>query len=152
MEQRRPSPRLFAMCMLLLIAGSGIWMWLNERPQGVHQWRQTDCASQARNYDKHDLPLLQPQMHSQLGKEGYAASEFPIIYYIVGKEYAAFGYHEYLFRITNLLICIAGLWAIYAMSCRFIPDRRLQLLPMSAMPRILCISRICKTKSANMKG
>lgn len=130
MEQNRPSPRLFALCILLLMAGSGIWLWLNERPQGIHQWRQTDCTAQAWNYAKHDLPLLKPQVHNLAGKDGYAASEFPIIYYIVGKAYTLFGYHEYVFRITNLLIFIAGLWAIYAMSCRFISDKRLQLVPM----------------------
>ena len=44
------------------------------RPQSVHTWRQTDCASQAYNYFKHDKNFFKPEISLQCSddfKTGY---------------------------------------------------------------------------------
>lgn len=102
---------------------------LNKRPQGIHQSRQSDCASYTLNYYQNDRPFLKPQTHTLTGKDGNAASEFPILYYFTAQLYKLFGPHEYLLRVLNLIIFYLGLCALFALSLRIIRDPRLALLP-----------------------
>jgi hypothetical protein len=87
-----------------------------KRPDSFHTWRQTDCTSLALNYYQLDLPFLEPQTHNLLGNNGKGVGEFPIIYYIVGKLYKVFGYHEFIFRIVNTLIFFLGLFYLFKLS------------------------------------
>lgn len=104
---------------IVLFFSSGLFKAMDVKPIGVHQWRQTDCASFALNYYQNNTPFLKPQMHNQTGSNGYAASEFPIIYFITGKLYAVFGFHEWVFRSVNLLFFFVGLWYLFLIVRRF---------------------------------
>lgn len=88
------------------------------RPNSVHMWRQSDCASYAMNYYQNNMPFFQPQTHTLTGTNGHAASEFPLVYYIAGKLYGVLGPHEYILRLLNLLIFTAGLYALFSLSKR----------------------------------
>jgi len=60
---------------------------INYRPQAIHSWRQTDCASQALNYANKDINFFKPQLHCLLSDNyttGYCTEEFPILYFTVG--------------------------------------------------------------------
>jgi len=87
-----------------------------KRPQGVHVWRQTDCASMALNYYQKDLPLLKPQMHFRFNVKAEAMGEFPLMYYIVGKLYSIFGYHDAVYRMFWYLIAFLGSFCLYRLS------------------------------------
>ena len=89
---------------------------LFKRPQGVHVWRQTDCTSLALNYYQKDLPLLRPQMHHRFQGDSEAMGEFPIMYFLVGKLYSVFGYHEFIYRGIWWLISFAGSFCLYRLA------------------------------------
>ena len=64
----------------------GLFDTMDRGPYSQHQWRQVDCLSITENYYQNNLPFLEPEMHWQgEGESGKAISEFPILYYAVGK-------------------------------------------------------------------
>ena len=91
-----------------------------KRPQSVHHWRQSDCASLALNYYQDGMRFFQPQTHNltSLGAtSSYSApSEIPIAYYSVAILYKIFGYHDYIFRLFNTMIFFLGLFYLFK-SC-----------------------------------
>ncbi len=89
---------------------------LFKRPQSVHIWRQTDCTSLALNYHQNDLPLLHPQMHFRFNPNAEAMGEFPVMYYLVGKLYDIFGFHEFIYRLFWLIIMFIGSFSLYRLS------------------------------------
>ena len=97
---------------------------LFKRPQSVHHWRQADCASLALNYYQDGMNFFQPQTHnltSDLFTTGYTStSEMPILYYAVAVLYKIFGYHEFLYRLLNLLIFFTGLFYLYKLLYKLI--------------------------------
>ncbi len=110
-------PRFSLGYMLIIIVSMSLYYNYQEilfyRPQSVHQWRQCDGLSFALNYYQDNNPLLQPSTHF-LGSDltGKAAAEFPLLYYFTAKLWKIFGYHEYIFRLVNLLIFVFGLIAL----------------------------------------
>ena len=90
---------------------------LFKRPQSVHRWRQSDCASLALNYYQTGMHFLQPQTHN-LTSDGnttgfVATSEIPIGYYFIAILYKTFGYHDYIYRIVNTSIFLIGLLFLF---------------------------------------
>lgn len=55
-------------------------------------------------------------MLNQTGWNGYAASEFPLTYFISGKLYSVFGFHEAVFRCVNLFFFFTGLLFLYGLG------------------------------------
>ncbi|MFM7310921.1 MAG: ArnT family glycosyltransferase [Flavobacteriales bacterium] len=106
-----------------MFALSLIYSWpaiLPLRPQGVHVWRQTDCLSLADHYYRTDESLLEPQIHcyiSDANTTGKTASEFPGIYYVVGKLWKIFGKHEWMYRLLSMLLFMSSLW-LFAKALR----------------------------------
>ena len=88
-----------------------------KRPQSVHKWRQSDCASIALNYYQNGMHFFQPETHnltSDGGTTGNACpSEIPALYYTVAGLYKIFGYHESIFRILNTLLFFIGLFYLF---------------------------------------
>ncbi len=82
--------------------------------QSIHLWRQCDCLSQAMNYSQDDNSFFEPSIH-YLGGDGTgkAISDFPLIYYSVGKLWKIFGHHEYIYRALMLLLFFLGLLAVF---------------------------------------
>ncbi len=83
------------------------------RPQSVHQWRQCDCLSFTLNFYHNDGSFFAPVIH-YLGRDGdgKTVSDFPLLYYGIGKLWKITGYHEYIYRLIVLLISFAGLAAL----------------------------------------
>lgn len=87
---------------------------LTNRPSSIHQWRQSDCLSITMNYYMEGRNFFEPAIHwVGDGKDGKTVSDFPIIYYSVAKLWSIFGYHEFIFRLVNLLIVFSGLFCLY---------------------------------------
>ena len=107
---------LFILFILGLIYLIGIPDYLNLRPQGPHQWRQSDCLSFTLNYSRQDNSLFEPEIHNLMsdnGESGLTAGEFPLLYYSVGKIWKVTGQQEWLYRLINLSIFILGLFALF---------------------------------------
>ena len=123
-------PKLaFGVYLVLLLLTADVQHTLFYRPQSVHQWRQADCTSQSLNYYQNKVSFWTPQLHTRQGKNGYATSEFPLLYYVVGKLYSLFGFHEFLHRGLNLLIAVLSWWLLFLFSSRLIGNAWLGLIP-----------------------
>ena len=86
------------------------------RPTSVHIWRQTDCASLAYMYYAKDLSLLEPEMHNYIsddGTSGRTLGEFTGLYWLVGKLYTLFGFHEFIYRLVGIILFMLALWAVF---------------------------------------
>jgi hypothetical protein len=62
------------------------------------------------------MKFFRPETHSLSSDNnttGYAAGEFPLLYYSVAALYKIFGPHEAVFRIFNMLIFFSGLYALF---------------------------------------
>ncbi|MDX2247939.1 MAG: glycosyltransferase family 39 protein [Bacteroidia bacterium] len=80
-------------------------------PEGIHSWRQSDCASMAWNYYSTTANFFTPHFHNLFwGGTGSSAGEFPLIYWVSGMLYRLLGPGEWIFRSLNILIVFAGLW------------------------------------------
>jgi len=88
---------------------------LTKGPLNTHLWKQTDCLSLTRNFSR-GASFFSPEMNSQLGdkfRSGHTASEFPVLYYIVGMIWKFFGESYVSYRLFYLMILFAGLFAFY---------------------------------------
>jgi hypothetical protein len=92
------------------------------RPYSIHQWRQADCLSITMNYYKENLNFFEPAVYWSGTKEGRTVSEFPIIYYTVAQLWKIFGYHEFIFRLVNILIVFSGLFCLFKFIFEFLSD------------------------------
>jgi predicted membrane-bound mannosyltransferase len=91
-------------------------------PQSTDMWRQADCLSIAINYMQHGFHFFEPQVHFQFNQQGYAAGEFPLIYFLAAILFKVFGVKYYLFRGINLLIFFIGLNYLVKLSAKYIQD------------------------------
>lgn len=107
---------VFITCLIIVCFIYNYHQIIRLRPRSVHQWRQTDCASIALNYYGGNMNFFHPEMHWR-GRyaDGKFIEEFPIIYYLVAMLWKIFGYHEFIFRLINLSIVFAGLFALKKM-------------------------------------
>lgn len=101
--------------------------WTHEPPLSVHQWRQADGASMALRYAQDGLQWAQPRVHNLLGHEGEGVGELPLLYYIAGACYRAWGEDPIYFRGLSLLLWLAGLWALGQLLWRRTQDLLLSL-------------------------
>ncbi len=88
---------------------------LQKKNGAIHQWRQADCLSITQNYYKENLPIHTPKIHHISDKTGErgVASEFPILYYIVGNIWKITGQQEWIFRLLNVLIAFLGMFYLF---------------------------------------
>ncbi|MEL6844074.1 MAG: glycosyltransferase family 39 protein, partial [Bacteroidota bacterium] len=100
---------------------------LHEPPQSIHKWRQSDSASWAWNYYHGSANLFKPQFNN-LANEQKAASEFPIVYWLVGMFYRLFSPHHAWFRGLQLLIVFSGFWALYRWAILVLTDQTWSIL------------------------
>jgi 4-amino-4-deoxy-L-arabinose transferase-like glycosyltransferase len=81
------------------------------------------------NYYQNELSFWTPQLHNRAGQDGFAASEFPLLYYVVGKLYGIFGHHEFLHRGLSLLLALLGWWLLFRLSSHLIGNEWLGMMP-----------------------
>jgi hypothetical protein len=115
---------VFALFVLLFLTTKSYHI-IDSKPLSIHAWRQSDCAAQAINYYQNGVGLFEPQTMTHTGKDGHAASEFPILYYVTGKLYHLFGVHEAILRSINLLFFVVGLYFLFLLCKRFLYDNLL---------------------------
>lgn len=83
-----------------------------QRPFGIHLWRQTDGLSFARHYYDNGLNFFDIRIFQLVFQDlssAKTAGEFTGIYYIVAVLWKLFGVHEWIFRAVTLTIFILGM-------------------------------------------
>lgn len=108
----------------------GIYNILPLRPQSVHQWAQCDRASVAWNYYKGYADFFHPRVNNTDNGTGITGLEFPIVQYFVSVLYRLFGFHEWLYRLTTLIVFTLGAISVFKLSYYFLKDKLLGLLIM----------------------
>jgi hypothetical protein len=97
-----------------------------KRPQSVHNWRQSDCASLTLNYYQNGMKFFKPEVHAlisdNLSTGNAATSEIPLLYYGVAGLYKIFGYHDYIYRIINTFIFLFGLYSLFLLFTKLQVD------------------------------
>jgi hypothetical protein len=89
--------------LLLLLYLQDYFTLLHKAPFGVHFIRQTDTTAFGENYLFRETPFWQPHIWHLDGGEGKAASEFPLLYWIVAKIALYTGSNlTFLMRLTAL--------------------------------------------------
>ncbi len=83
------------------------------RPGSIHQWRQTDCLSIAKNYYEEGMNFFTPKLHYQGVKDGKAVSEFPILNYSAAALWKIFGEHEYIYRFLEYFIFLCSIFVLF---------------------------------------
>lgn len=76
----------------------------------IHAWRKSDCLSITYNYYKGN-DFLHPEcniLFSDDNTTGYAAGEFPGLYWFVGNIWKITGYSEPIYRLVVFLFMITG--------------------------------------------
>lgn len=99
------------------------------KPFGTHTWRQSDSASQFRNFYQNGTALWKPQLMNQTGREGIAVAEFPITYYVAAQFAKVFGYSEAWCRGIHWLLFVTASLCLYLMALRFIDNPVIAVIP-----------------------
>ncbi len=98
---------------------------LTYKPQSIHKWRQSDCASITLNYYQHGMKFFHPEVHNLASDNrttGYAVGECPVLYYFIASLYKIFGHHDLIYRLVNTFLFLIGLFALYKFLERWLND------------------------------
>jgi 4-amino-4-deoxy-L-arabinose transferase-like glycosyltransferase len=63
------------------------------------------------------------------GYNGYAISEFPVLYWMTGKLYKVFGYHELIARLVTYSVFLIGLIFLFELCFKFFKNKWFALVP-----------------------
>jgi hypothetical protein len=109
----RHSAWVFTLLVCICCAWFGYFKFMDLRPQGNHQWRQTDCLSITRNYYEENRPFLQTATHF-LGRDGtgQTMSEFPLVYAGMAQLWRLTGPSERMYRWVVFAFLLGGMVAM----------------------------------------
>lgn len=126
---------VFLVIFVILSIHFKFYETINLPPQSTDLWRQADCYSIALNYYQNGFHFFKPQVHFLFTQNGYAAGEFPLIYFVSAILFKFFGVHYFLFKGLNLLVFFSGLYFLYKIGYRFLND--------AIFPLIICVLYFC---------
>lgn len=92
---------------------------ITKRPTIVHQWRQTDCLSIAKNYYEEGMDFFNPKIHFQGNLNGKAVSEFPILNYTVAALWKVFGEHEFIYKLLEYFLFVLCIFILFNTLLKF---------------------------------
>ena len=91
-------------------------------PQGIHFIRQTDCLSFVRYYSNHGMSFFEPGVFNLSSRDGKAACEFPILYYLTALFYKLIGEHEFILRLINITMVSFGFFCLFRLLTLLLKD------------------------------
>jgi len=74
------------------------------------------------NYYQDNRDFFRPAINFIGEHGGRTISEFPIIYFSVAQLWKIFGFHEFIFRLIDVLIVFSGLYSLFRLSRDFLSD------------------------------
>ena len=89
------------------------------RPGSIHQWRQADCLSIAKNYYEEGMHFFEPKIHFQGPTGGKAVSECPILNYTAAALWKVFGEHEYIYRLLEYFLYVISAFVLFNSLLRY---------------------------------
>jgi predicted membrane-bound mannosyltransferase len=113
---------VFGIIFVILSIHFKFYETINLPPQSTDLWRQADCFTIALNYYQNGFHFFKPQVHFLFEQNGYAAGEFPLIYFVSALLFKIFGVHYFLFKGLNLLIFYTGLYSLFKVSVKLTND------------------------------
>ncbi len=90
--------------------------FLNMPPRSIHVWRQCNTLAVARNFYLEDMNILRPRVDRRLDSDGVTGMQFPSYEYLVACFYHLFGEHDWVHRVTALLISFTGVFGMYLLT------------------------------------
>jgi 4-amino-4-deoxy-L-arabinose transferase-like glycosyltransferase len=87
-----------------------------------HAYRQCQTASMARNYVRHGMHFLNPEVDTE-GPPTRTGTEFPIYSYLLAGAYQVFGVHEILGRLLSMVFAAWGAVFLYLFVRRRLGER-----------------------------
>ncbi len=108
----------FILCWSLGVHLPGLFSPLRD----YHAYRQCQTASMARNYVRHGMHFLSPEVDTE-GPPVRAGTEFPIYSYILALLFRGFGVHEILGRLLSSLFAAWGAVYLYLFVRRRLGNR-----------------------------
>ena len=84
---------------------------------------QSDCLSFTLNYMKEDRGLFTPSMH-HIGEtgDGKTVSDFPLVYFLIGRLWRVTGQHEFIYRGFVMLLFFTALFLLQRTLLRLFKD------------------------------
>jgi 4-amino-4-deoxy-L-arabinose transferase-like glycosyltransferase len=107
----------YNLVLLLIVTGLYFLNYYNGtlffRPCSIHQWRQADCLSIAKNYYEQGMHFFHPEIHYQGVPGGRAVSEMPLLNFTAALLWKIFGEHEFIYRLLEYFIFLAALFVLF---------------------------------------
>ena len=122
LQMKKHADLLFVALMLAVSFLYGYHDILFTRPGYHHIWRQSDCLSITMNYYQDNRNFFRPAINWVGDKGGRTISEFPLIYFTVAQIWKIFGFHEFIFRLIDVLIVFTGLFCLFRLARDFLSD------------------------------
>jgi hypothetical protein len=113
---------IFIFVFILVLAAIGVLESLPKRPQAIHLWSQADRASVARNYAQDDMNFFRPSVHYTKQDNGVTGMEFPMMNYIAAVCYKIFGFNEFWYRFSMLIVVASGVFAAFVFSLKILQN------------------------------
>ena len=104
---------LFLAVTAVLLGTLGYFATFTKLPDGIHFIRQADSLSFVLNYLFFHDDFFKPTNFNLISEQGKAASEFPLIYFIVAKAQVLWNQPAMLLRIAHALIFFGGLQVFF---------------------------------------
>jgi hypothetical protein len=108
---------IFIVALILVAISYNYHEMVRYKPQSVHKWRQSDCASIALNYYQGGMHIFKPEVHNLTSKTGTSGlaytSELPLYYYAVAVLYKLVGPNDSVYRLLNTLLFLLGLYYLH---------------------------------------
>jgi hypothetical protein len=108
---------IFIVALILVAISYNYHEIVRYKPQSVHKWRQSDCASIALNYYQGGMHIFKPEVHNLTSKNGTSGlaytSELPLYYYAVAVLYKLVGPNDSVYRLLNTLLFLLGLYYLH---------------------------------------
>lgn len=133
-----------------LIVAAGVaarLLAIDAPPFDYHAIRQYDTAAIARNFAEEEMNPLHPRIDWRGDSTGYVESEFPAYTFLVALLYRAFGAHEWLGRLLNVLLFALSATLLHRWAVRLLGDRPalLAIFFYTAMPLAVFFNRTVQT-------
>ena len=91
------------------------------QPINTGSWRESDISSIARNYERHGMNFLYPEIDWAGKSPSYAEMEFPVYPYLIAISHKLFGYYEPTGRIISFIFSLLTLLVFIKLSRLILP-------------------------------
>lgn len=119
---------IYIIGLFIALSSVNYFYYLQNQVGGVHFWRATDSASFVAYYYENGMRFFDTGTYNLDSKEGRAASEFPILYYITAALWHLFGRSDMTLKILTGLIFFSGFYCFFKLAIQKLGNIYIALL------------------------